>query len=303
MTREQFTKLVSIDAVKGCWQWKGSVTTEGYGRIWFAGKSHAAHRLSFELFKGPVEPYENVRQTCGHRCCVCPTHIVKVCREHALLAISSLEGLKSQCTENAGGCWVWKGTRDDKGYPIGPRIAGTRLIHRIAYRLAHGPFPPRLMVCHKCDNPPCCNPDHLFLGTQSDNHADMIAKGRGAFQNLEFQALLKERRGRQGVIAASAVEHIRKQRQAGVRLDVLAKQHGVSISLISAINVGKIYKSDHGPITRANVSYRKLSDEEVRSVRDLVGRGIPQHEVATRFGVTQSNVSCIIKGKTWKHVE
>lgn len=79
-------------------------------------------------------------------------------------------------------CWEWQGTRLPSGYGrIG--IAGkgqgvTDLTHRVAYRIANGEIPPGMEVCHTCDNPPCCNPDHLFLGTHADNMRDMSAKGR-----------------------------------------------------------------------------------------------------------------------------
>jgi HNH endonuclease len=75
------------------------------------------------------------------------------------------------------GCWEWQGYRDRKGYG---RIGGgkdSQLVHRLSWSLHHGD-PGELCVLHHCDNPPCVNPDHLFLGTIQDNNADMIAKGR-----------------------------------------------------------------------------------------------------------------------------
>lgn len=58
------------------------------------------------------------------------------------------------------------------------RNGRTYLTHRLTWEWANGPIPEGMNVCHKCDNPPCCNPDHLFLGTQRDNIRDCVVKGR-----------------------------------------------------------------------------------------------------------------------------
>lgn len=76
-------------------------------------------------------------------------------------------------------CWVWQAQRDRDGYG-GVEYGGKKQkSHRVSYVLANGEIPNGLCVLHSCDNPPCCNPAHLFAGTDADNVRDREAKGRG----------------------------------------------------------------------------------------------------------------------------
>lgn len=88
----------------------------------------------------------------------------------------------SKVNKTEGGCWEWTGSLQTQGYG-NIEIKGKRLLpHRIAYVLHKGEIPQGLSVCHHCDNPKCCNPEHLFLGTAADNMNDASQKGRMAYQ-------------------------------------------------------------------------------------------------------------------------
>lgn len=77
------------------------------------------------------------------------------------------------------GCWVWTGAINPAtGYGRMWHGDRSRSVHRFAYERFKGPIPDGLFVCHRCDNPPCCHPDHLFLGTPADNTRDMMSKDR-----------------------------------------------------------------------------------------------------------------------------
>jgi hypothetical protein len=95
-------------------------------------------------------------------------------------------------TQGENACWPWTGHRNWLGYgQYSRRINGKRLranAQRVAYRLHYNVDPGGLLVCHTCDNPPCCNPKHLFLGNHRDNALDMVSKGRGRWQKEAHKA-------------------------------------------------------------------------------------------------------------------
>ena len=107
------------------------------------------------------------------------------------------------------------------------------MAHRVAWELAYGQVPNGLFVCHRCDNPPCVRPEHLFLGTARDNTQDAIAKGRFVF-NLRPETTRGEANGR-AKITEDQVREIRKRRESGVGTGSLAKEYGLSRSFVQKI--------------------------------------------------------------------
>lgn len=108
-----------------------------------------------------------------------------------------------------------------------------KLAHRVAYRLYLGDFPPDICVLHKCDNPLCVNPEHLFLGTRADNTADMMQKGR----NAKVAGELNPNRKLTEELAAQIRLAPGKHRD-------IAKEYGVTHTTIGDIKRGKIWRPE-----------------------------------------------------------
>lgn len=146
---------------------------------------------------------------------------------HALRMLSLKPWLLRAHIDNThSGCWPCALSKNRDGYSsvrVGPTSV---LAHRAAYWLEAGPFDLAMKVCHSCDNPTCCNPAHLFLGTQADNMADMRNKRRRLGINAS------EDNGR-AKLTTEKVDAIRVERKAGKLLRDLAATHGVSLSTIS----------------------------------------------------------------------
>lgn len=132
-----------------------------------------------------------------------------------------------------GPCWLWTGYTTKYGYgqvTIGGQVLYT---HRLAWELTNGPIPDGQWALHKCDNPPCCNPAHLFLGTQTENMADAASKLR--MHNGEKHGIAK-------LTDVEVIEIRRLYASGDATLPALAKQFGVTISPIHAIVNGRTWK-------------------------------------------------------------
>jgi hypothetical protein len=91
-----------------------------------------------------------------------------------------IERLRSKCKVNERGCWIWQGwfRKPPRDYGSMGYRGKAWTTHRLSYLLHKGPIPSNKVVCHTCDTPRCCNPQHLWLGTQRDNLVDSVIKKR-----------------------------------------------------------------------------------------------------------------------------
>lgn len=123
------------------------------------------------------------------------------------------------------GCWIWSGSIHPEGYGRFGYKGKTQKAHRVSYELHRGEIPSGKLVCHACDEPSCVNPNHLFLGTNDDNQADKAKKGRAAKKLSLAKAMM-----------------IKQSLSRGAKIIDLAKEFGVTHTVIVNIKSGKIWK-------------------------------------------------------------
>lgn len=163
-------------------------------------------------------------------------------------------------------CWIWiGGSITEFGYG-GFSVAHKKYMsaHRFSWQLHYGAIPNGLFVLHRCDNPSCANPEHLWLGTQADNMADKMAKGR--FRNGAYTHPEQYRRG--------------KNHHNSLRPERLARGE-----------------------SHANAKLSKAQVLEIRQRYDSAPKKwglLPK--LAAEYGVHLSNIFLIVKRKNWKHI-
>ena len=151
-------------------------------------------------------------------------------------------------------CWEWQASRKPKGYGQLFINYHSAHAHRMAYQLTYGAIPDGMFVCHACDNPPCCNPAHLWLGTHRDNSADMVRKGRQKRPKTpparrpyaEYRAAVRgEPIGR--IANVSERDHrIYAAYQGGMQMTQIADLYGITYQRVSQI-IRRVYRLNKTP--------------------------------------------------------
>lgn len=160
---------------EACWPW-----TAKSDRFHVTKRQAISNRrFAWLLAYGETWPTEII-VTCHNTLCMNPKHFAQTEEDKFWSYVKKADG---------DGCWEWQGGMVKKteyggrGYgAFAPKTGEITPAHRYAYELLIGPIPDGLLACHKCDNPRCVRPDHIFPGTDLDNMRDMIAKGRAGWQ-------------------------------------------------------------------------------------------------------------------------
>ena len=138
--------------------------------------------------------------------------------------------------EPNSGCWLWLGMQQvGKEYGLFCFKQRTVKAHRASWEIYCGEIPVGMSVLHKCDNPPCVNPDHLFLGSQSDNIKDRVKKGRSRGPTGESAPLAK-------LTATKVIELRRLHERNGVSVQDLADRFGIHKATVHKILKGNIWR-------------------------------------------------------------
>lgn len=147
--------------------------------------------------------------------------------------------LANMTVNDASGCWEYNNPHHT-GYGMVTRAGRRHQAHRLSYEAFVGPIPDGMMVCHKCDNRPCINPNHLFLGTGSDNAMDMHAKGRFPVKRGVQVANAK--------LNDSLVADARRRAANGESIAAIAREIGVTLSCLHAAVRGHSWKHVKEPL-------------------------------------------------------
>lgn len=158
---------------------------------------------------------------------------------NASIATSDLFWSKVDIQESPCTCWEWRGAKKPNGYG-NVRIDGRYLLaHRVAFELAVCAIPDGLMVCHSCDNPSCCNPRHLLLGTAAANFSDMLIKNRQDFQK---NRAVGEKNYNAKLTDDDVIAIRRKYKNKELNQYQLAEKFGVSQPCIGSIVRGETWR-------------------------------------------------------------
>lgn len=211
--------------------------------------------------------------------------------------------------DDADSCWDWTGPQKRRGYGT-LRVAGKQWpAHRYSYWLACGVDPGDQLVCHRCDNPPCVRPSHLFLGDTRANALDAQAKGRlatgdrsGARLHIDLMPR-GEQHGMAKLTEAQAREIRYRANVLGEPADVLATEFHIDYSSVTNIATGRTWRHLSDSPTRPVQKHTAVTPEIVLAIRARYhANHVTLAHLATEYDLSLKTVWRIVKRLSWQDV-
>jgi len=188
-------------------------------------------------------------------------------------------------------CWIWTGHTNRRGYGKITTVKNSSIrVNRLSWMIHYGPIPDGMWVLHHCDNPHCVRPDHLFLGTSTDNMRDASLKGRISRGERRYNATIPD----------ADIPAIRERFARGESLGSLANHYSVTKACIGFIVHGSSHAwIQEGPISPSRPR-RKLTQEEAQDIRAIYASGgATTKELSERYGISAGSIRMIIRNKTY----
>lgn len=239
----RFWSHVDLRGDDECWPWTSSRHPDGYGQFRSDDAPVGAHRFAYSVVYGQPPRGARVTHRCGNRACVNPAHLeteVRTRRTPVVVVVECSDiRLSNKDIERFWSkvdiatpdrCWPWTASALH-GYGSFWAAGRNLRAHRVSFTLAHGAVPDGLCVCHRCDNPRCVNPAHLYAGTNAENQADKVAKQRHS---------RGESHGAARLTFADAIE-IRRLAASGAKRTTIATRFEVSRAVVHAVLTNRIW--------------------------------------------------------------
>lgn len=290
---ESFWSKVDIKGENDCWNWKAY--SDDAGCSFYVGKSMmGACRFLYILKNGEIPRNSRVKHSCGNIRCCNPRHLYVDIYDGTMYDESFVHRFWQKVDiKNKNECWNWLYCKDRDGYGNFTYHGKAYWAHRIAYVIKNGEYDRDLFVCHSCDNPSCCNPDHLFLGTNADNNADRHNKNRDAVGSKVGTSKLTEKEVEEILGLYFRKEMLSKD---------IAKKFSIHKSTVLRIVSGETWRhvdENRKPFDNG----RKLNKEDAKKIRELFSSGISQKDISKIYGVARCTISNIIRNYRWKSEE
>lgn len=193
--------------------------------------------------------------------------------------------------EHKGQCWIWMGPLNEDGYGSFWMNGKIWRVHRASYYLHLGEIPNKMCVCHKCDNPSCVNPKHLWLGSHQDNMRDMLLKRR---------TLYAEQRPNNKISSKMRPEIVKKYLSGKTQIEIAKEYNCHSTAIWNAIH--KIIPVNKLGFVGEKHPGAKLKEADIIEIRRLNIEGLSNKDISKKFNVTHQAINRIIKRLAWNHI-